>query len=125
MSIARSCSSSLQKLRNFCFRVSNPTRAGSCVNADDGTRLPWMFLRDMLGTSAVFLIVACVSVSLNLVVQWFSALHVPRALIWGITVLEYLIFIADAVWFAAFVVLSTVVLVRELVRRQLGLLART
>ena len=77
------------------------------------------FLRDTLRNGRVFLIVAGISVGMNLLVQGFSALHVHMIIVVSIEVLEYLVFVADVLWFSIYLVLSTAVLIRDLVRQHI------
>ena len=61
---------------------------------------------DMLRNFCAFLMIAGTAVAMSLLVQTLSSVAVDAIIIGVLRILDYLIFVADALWFARYLVSS-------------------
>jgi hypothetical protein len=64
------------------------------------------FLKDTIQKTVTFIAIALLAVFLNLLVDWMAGIQTSPAIIFGIKVLEYLIFAIDMVWFGLYLLVT-------------------
>jgi hypothetical protein len=57
----------------------------------------------VVGTT-LFVLIAAAAIGLGYLVSWLETLRVDRLILWGLMVCEYLLFVADVLFFVVFIV---------------------
>jgi len=71
------------------------------------------FVKDTIKNAILFLLIAALAIALNYLVNLLKSTGISKFILWGLEGLEYLIFVADVVWFVSFLIVSTILLVRN------------
>jgi hypothetical protein len=66
----------------------------------------FVFLKDAIQKTIIFIAIALLAVFLNLLVDWMAGIQLSPVIIFGIKVLEYLIFVIDMAWFGLYLAVT-------------------